>query len=253
MSASSDSRVSVLIPAFNESDRIAATLAGCQELAGLREVIVVDDASTDDTGAVARASGADQVICLPENRGKAGALDAGLSAAQGRYILMLDADLGASSHLANALLTPILDGEADMTVAVFPELVEKPKGVRSKGGFGFALKLARSGIRALTGAQLVAPLSGQRCLDRRIVETMGGFVSQGGGGRGFGVETALSGWAAAGGWRVREIPVEMSHRRTGKNLSGLLHRLRQLAHISRALVWLAGARRRAHVLREAQQ
>ncbi len=228
-------RASLLIPAFNEEDRIAETLQAACGLRGVSEIIVIDDGSTDRTAEAAASAGAARVLRLPRNRGKGAALDAGLREATGRFILMLDADLGGSASLAQPLLDPVLEGRADMTVAVFPEL----RSQRGGGGFGLALRLARWGIRLLTGAELAAPLSGQRALDRRIVETMGGF------GRGFGVETALSGWAAAGGWKVLEVPLEMSHRRTGRDLRGFLHRGRQLLHIARALLWLAGARRRA--------
>lgn len=236
---------SAIIPAYNEADRIEDTLAGCAALSGLCEIIVVDDASRDETAAVAERTKTARVIRLDRNRGKAGALDAGLAAASAPYILMLDADLGGSARLAQALLTPVLAGECDMTVAVFPELAAGSGTRSSGGGFGVALKLARAGIRRLTGANLTAPLSGQRCLDRRIVESMGGFASRSGGGKGFGVETALSGWAAAGGWRVIEAPLEMSHRRTGKDLAGFRHRFRQLLCVVRALIWLSFARRRA--------
>ncbi|MEJ5298512.1 MAG: glycosyltransferase family 2 protein [Armatimonadota bacterium] len=228
-------QASLLIPAFNEEDRIAATVRAACRLQGVSEVIVIDDGSTDGTAAAAAEAGASRVLRLPRNRGKGAALDAGLCEAREPVILMLDGDLGESASLAQPLLDPVLADEADMTVAVFPELVSRQGG----GGLGLALRLARWGIRVLTGAQLAAPLSGQRALDRRIVETMGGF------GRGFGVETALSGWAAAGGWRVIEVPLAMSHRRTGRDLRGFLHRGRQLLHIARALIWLIFSRRRA--------
>ncbi len=235
---SSARRACVLIPARNESARIADTVRAASALAGICDVIVIDDASTDDTAALAREAGAVQVVRLERNLGKGGALDEGFKHCFSPVILMLDGDLGESASLAQALLDPVLAGECDMTVAVFPELVER--GARTGGGgFGLALKLARRGIRLLTGCELAAPLSGQRALDRRIVEGMGGF------GHGFSVETCLSGWAAAGGWRVREVPVAMKHRRTGKDLAGMRHRARQLMHIARGLVWVAFNRGKA--------
>ena len=232
-----DRTACVLIPARNESGRIAATVLAASKLAGISGIIVVDDDSTDDTATLAREAGADQVVRLERNLGKGGTLDEGLKHCSSPFILMLDGDLGESASLAQALLDPVLAGECDMAIAVFPELVER--GARAGGGgFGLALKLARWGIQLLTGCELAAPLSGQRALDRRIVESMGEF------GYGFSVETCLSGWAAAGGWRVREVPVAMKHRRTGKDLAGMRHRARQLLHIARGLVWLAFNRRK---------
>lgn len=225
--------ISVLIPAYNEADRIARTVRAALALPCVAEVIVISDGSRDATVQAASQAGAAQVINLPVNQGKAAALDAGLAAASAPYILMLDADLGDSAALAAPLIEPVLSGNCDMTVAVFPELTRPGKG----GGMGLALRLARFGLKVLTGQRFIAPLSGQRALRREIVESMGGF------GQGFGVETRLSGWAGAGGWRVQEIPLEMSHRRTGKNAAGFLHRGRQLFHIMRALCWLAVNRR----------
>ena len=233
-------RASVLIPAFNEEDRIAATVRAVSGLRGVSEVIVIDDGSTDKTAGSAAEAGPARVLSLPRNRGKGAALDAGLREAREPVILMLDGDLGESAAHAQPLLDSVLAGQADMAVAVFPELVSRDGG----GGLGLALRLARWGIRVLTGVSFLAPLSGQRALDRRIVESMGGF------GGGFGVETALSGWAAAGGWRVVEVSLPMSHRRTGRDLRGFLHRGRQLVHIARALLWLWACRGRARRSRQ---
>ncbi len=228
--------VTAIIPAHNEADRVGQTAQAARR-AGADQVIVVDDASTDGTAEAARAAGADEVITLSRRAGKGGALNAVLPRAQGGYLLLLDADLGECAGLAETLVAAVRDGRCGMAVALFPELAGD--GPRRGGGFGLAQAAARGGIRRLTGADFRAPLCGQRALDRRVVEGMGGFFP------GFGVETALSGWAAAGGWRVLEIPLSMTHRRTGKTLRGLLHRARQFADICRALLWLVTARSRA--------
>ncbi len=92
-------RLTVVIPAYREPDRIGATVARIhEELAdvaadGGLEVVVVDDGSGDDTAAVALAAGAEQVIVQPENRGKGAAVRAGMLASRGRVALFTDADL----------------------------------------------------------------------------------------------------------------------------------------------------------------
>jgi dolichyl-phosphate beta-glucosyltransferase len=93
-------RLSVVVPAFHEEARIATTIARLREAladvaangAGL-EIVVVDDGSKDATADNARAAGADQVIVLEHNRGKGGAVRAGVLAARGRTIAFTDADL----------------------------------------------------------------------------------------------------------------------------------------------------------------
>ncbi len=85
--------VSVVIPAYNRTDLIerAVTSALAQRPSPPEEVIVVDDCSSDDTGAVARALGA-TVIRHDENRGEAGARNTGLRAARCDWVGFLDSD-----------------------------------------------------------------------------------------------------------------------------------------------------------------
>jgi putative flippase GtrA len=90
-------RLSVVLPAYHEEDRIAATVATVRgalaELPGSVEVVVVDDGSTDGTAAAARAAGADQVLVQPRNRGKGAAVRVGMLAARGQTLAFTDADL----------------------------------------------------------------------------------------------------------------------------------------------------------------
>src|SRR5690606_33540787 len=111
--------VSVVIPAFNEAERLPTTLAALHGLPGLSEVIVVDDGSTDDTAEAARRAGA-RVIRLAQNRGKGAALQAGTAAARGDVLLLLDADVGETAGEARKLLEPVLRGEADLVIGAFP-------------------------------------------------------------------------------------------------------------------------------------
>jgi dolichyl-phosphate beta-glucosyltransferase len=109
-------RLSVIVPAFGEADRIAATvdalrrsLAEVDRDGGL-EVVVVDDGSSDDTGERAAAAGAHQVITLPENRGKGAAVRAGVLAARGRTIAFTDADLSYPPEQLLRLLAHVEEG-----------------------------------------------------------------------------------------------------------------------------------------------
>ena len=213
----------VLIPAYNEANRIGDTVKGARGLAGVAEVIVIDDGSTDGTGEEARAAGADQVIQMPVNSGKGAALTAGLKATDAEVLLLLDGDLGASAAAASALLAPVISDHADMTVAVLP------RGKKS-GGFGLAVGLARWGIRKFTGRTMQAPISGQRAVRKEIIQRLGRLDS------GFGVEVGLTIDALRMGYRVEEVPVELSHRSTGRDIGGFVHRGRQFIDIARALM-----------------
>ncbi len=93
--------VSLIIPAYNEEERIVPFLASIaayykQKPDSLYEVIVVDDGSKDKTASVAQEAGKTlpnfRVLSLNPNEGKGGAIRAGVLAAQGDYIVFMDAD-----------------------------------------------------------------------------------------------------------------------------------------------------------------
>ncbi|HHW92605.1 MAG TPA: glycosyltransferase family 2 protein [Firmicutes bacterium] len=216
--------ISVIIPAYNESRKIAATVKAAWTIPGVKEVIVVDDGSIDGTGEKARAAGAN-VIDLVCNRGKGRALARGIAEARQDIILLLDADLGGSAAQGRLLVQPLLSGMVDMTVASFPS-------PRVKAGFGLAMALARYGTWFLTGVKMQAPLSGQRGFTKKALHFLQPLLP------GFGVEVGFNVRAARRGLRIQEIPVKMSHEVTGWNLQGIRHRAIQFWHVLQALVRL---------------
>ena len=111
-------RVSCVVPAYNEAPRIGAVLAAVLGQPMIDEVIVVDDASRDGTAAVAHAAGA-RVIALAANGGKTAALLAGIAAARGEVLLLLDADLvGLRPQDLAALLEPVLAGRRQASISL---------------------------------------------------------------------------------------------------------------------------------------
>jgi len=110
--ASAD-QVSVLIPAFNEAGAIGNVIAALKPAANWREIIVIDDGSSDDTSAIAAAAGA-TVIRHPYNKGNGASVKTGVRAAQGEYILILDADGQHRPADAGRLIAPL--GEYDLMI-----------------------------------------------------------------------------------------------------------------------------------------
>jgi glycosyltransferase involved in cell wall biosynthesis len=224
--------VACVIPAKDEAERIAATVTSARQIPGVDLVVVVDDGSADGTAAAAEGAGA-TVVRHQQNRGKAAAMETGAAAVAEqdtdapRHLLFLDADLTDSARAAGPLIIPVRRGDADMTIGVLPRQV-RPDGSKA-GGHGFVVRLARQGISTATGWQPVQPLSGQRCLTREAFEAARPLAS------GFGVETALSIDLGRKGFRILEVPIEVSHRATGTDLRGQLHRGRQFLHVGRAL------------------
>lgn len=211
--------VTVLIPAYNESANIQNTVESVKTLKKVDQIIVINDCSSDNTSDLAKTAGA-EVIDLPNNLGKGGAMNCGLQYAKGNVIALLDGDLGKSAADVEKLLDPVLSNKADMTIAKFPP-------ARKKGGFGMVSRLARKGIRIFTGLEVASPLSGQRVITREVLEKIGAAPFE----SGFGVEVGLTIDVFRHGFRVREIPVQMSHAETGRDLAGFMHRGQQFLHV----------------------
>jgi glycosyltransferase involved in cell wall biosynthesis len=90
-SASTAAATSVVIPAFNEAAAIAGVLRDLQHVAAWHELLVVDDGSSDHTGATAMSAGA-RVIRHPYNLGNGAAVKTGIRQATGTFVLILDGD-----------------------------------------------------------------------------------------------------------------------------------------------------------------
>jgi glycosyltransferase involved in cell wall biosynthesis len=107
------SQVSIVIPAFNEGGVIAEVVRDLRATADWHEIVVVDDGSTDDTGARAEAAGA-RVVTQPYNKGNGAAVKAGIRAATGEYLLIVDGD--GQHKPSDALRLVALLGRYDLVV-----------------------------------------------------------------------------------------------------------------------------------------
>lgn len=224
-------QVAVVIPAYNEADRVGATVAAAATLPECDVITVVDDGSRDATARVAEQAGA-SVLRHARNRGKAAAMETGAEAVRlldqrdgtSRLLLFLDADLGETAAQAGPLITPVAAGEADMTIAAFAARVKL-------GGHGFVVRLSAAGIRRATGWTPIQPLNGQRCLSREAFDAARPLA------HGFGAETAMTIDLKRKGLRISEVEVPLAHRATGTDLRSQLHRARQFADVAWALAW----------------
>ncbi len=218
----------MIVTAYNEGDRLPATLAALAEAFPGARVIVADDASEDHTAEAARAGGAEHVRA-PRRLGKGGV--ASLAAERLRpeeTLVLCDGDLGESALQLRGLVAA-LDGQADLAVASFAR--------RVGGGFGIALGFAGWAIRRLTGLTPAAPISGQRALKPEVAAAVIPFAP------GFGMEIGMTVDAHRAGFRLVEVELELAHRATGRTLAGFLHRARQLRDFARVYVSRRRARR----------
>jgi hypothetical protein len=197
--------LTVLVAARDEEERIAATVAALRQSFSEAEIVVACDGSRDSTAAAAREAGA-RVVRLPR-LGKGQALTLAERQAPPGRLLLCDADLEGE-------LAPLLDGEADLSIAAFAE----SRG----GGFGIAKRAARALVRACSGFEAREPLSGQRALSPAAREACFPLAA------GFGCEVRMTIDVARAGLRVEERELPLRHRSTGRDPRGFLHRGRQV-------------------------
>lgn len=223
--------VAAIVPAKDEAQRVAATVGALRSLPEVELVVVVDDGSSDDTPVAAAEAGA-LVVRHPVNMGKAGAMETGVArlveeeTRQGVdpfVLLFADADLEQSAAELGALCRPVLDGAADLAVANIPRSA-------SSHGSGRVVRLARGQIETMTGQRFEQPLNGMRVMTREAFGWASPLAA------GWGVEAAMLVDVVRAGGRVVEVPISLSHRATGTDLRGQLHRARQMRDVSRALM-----------------
>jgi glycosyltransferase involved in cell wall biosynthesis len=189
-----------VIPARNEATTVADVVRGVIAHVGC-DVLVVNDASTDDTATRARDAGA-TVIDLPLNLGAWGAAQTGMRYAQrNRYgaVVTLDADGQHHPDTLPALLAMLDRGEANVVIGTYSQRLS------------WAKRLAWRYFRLLTGLAVQDFTSGLRAYDRRAVRALASREASLLDYQDMGVLMLLS----EKGLRLREVPTVMSPRRTG--------------------------------------
>jgi hypothetical protein len=203
------SRILAVVPAYNEAGAVGRVVDELRAYDQGLDVVVVDDASTDDTAAVAEAHGA-RVLTLPFNVGIGGAVQTGFRYALERdyeIAVRLDGDGQHDAAELPKLLAPLRQGEADLVIGsrfVGPEGSYRPPLAR------------RIGIRVF--ARLVSLLGGQR-----VTDTTSGFLAL----DRVGIELFASEYphdypeveatlvALRSGLRLTQVQVDMRERETG--------------------------------------
>src|SRR4051794_32993589 len=210
-------QLSILMPVYNESatveQAVAAVLAA--DLPVTREIVLVDDGSTDGTRQILKAADwpAEQVRVHyhEQNRGKGAAVQTALADARGDFATIFDADLEYEPEDLNTLLPPLIDGTAN---AVF--------GVRAFDGFTSHSYLYVLGNRAVTlAANVLFNVYVKDLMTMHKAIRTDIFRSLSLREPGFAIEAEITARLLQRGERIFEVPVSYKARATeeGKKLT----------------------------------
>lgn len=197
--------IAVAIPCYNEAAAVGRVVDDFRTHLPGADVVVFDNASDDDTAAIAAAHGA-RVVAVPD-RGKGFVVRAAFATLK-EYdvVVMTDGDGTYPAEAAPRLVAPVLDGRAAMTVGARRPVpgAQAMAPVRALGNV-----LIRSAFRLLIGVGAGDLLSGYRAFSRRFVESVD-LRSEG-----FEIETELAVAATAGHFPTLEVEVAYHPRIAG--------------------------------------
>ena len=220
--------LTIIIPAYNEENRIGPTLdevLGFLRLAPYRaEVIVVDDGSRDRTPEVVgereaayREAGHElRLLTNTPNRGKGYSVRRGVSEARGDVILFTDADLSSPITEAPKLVGPIFEGRADVVFgsrALNRELI----GVHQPAMREFGGKVFNVFMQAITGLPYKDTQCGFKAFRREAARPVFSLQRI----ERFGFDPEVLYIARKQGWRLLEVPVVWNHAEGGELQSKL--------------------------------
>jgi glycosyltransferase involved in cell wall biosynthesis len=195
-------KVSFLIPAFNEGGTIATIIERVQALPFDKELIVIDDGSTDETAAILDgiAAQSDNLVLVRQpNRGKGAALRAGIPHVTGDVVVIQDADLEYDPGDVPALIEPILDGRADVVYG------SRLSGGRPQRAYLFWHRIGNQVLSLVAGALFNTTLSdmetGYKAFRSDVLASLELREN------GFGIEPEITGRICKQRLRIYELPV----------------------------------------------
>ncbi|MDT5156290.1 MAG: hypothetical protein QOC99_1656 [Acidobacteriota bacterium] len=203
---SARSRVAVLIPCYNEEPTVARVVESFRrELPGAR-IYVFDNNSTDRTAEEARRAGA--LVFNERRQGKGFVVQSMFRQVDAELYVMVDGDDTYPAEAVHRLLAPVVAGEADMAIGsrLHSESRSQFKQLNRLGN-----RLVRSTLNFIFRVRLTDILSGYRVFNRKFVKGLPLF------GGGFEIETELTIKAVGRGFRLVELPVNLTDRPEGSH------------------------------------
>jgi glycosyltransferase involved in cell wall biosynthesis len=209
-------KIAFLVPAYNEAATIGQVLEQIDALGLDRQIVVVDDGSTDDTAAIVRAYAAEHpgvLLLQQENRGKGAALRHGIPHLTAELTVIQDADLEYDPAEVPHLIDPIEQGVADVVYG------SRLSGGRAQRAYLFWHLMGNRFLSLLTGVLFNTTLSdmetGYKAFRTEILQALPLTEDQ------FGIEPEITGWICRRHLRIYEVPISYYGRTyaEGKNIT----------------------------------
>ena len=217
-----DENVTAIVPAFNESENIMETISALKQIAGITEIIAVNDGSKDNTYEILKTIENIKVINNEINEGKGYAVKLALAQVSNRYVVLVDADLKSSAIEMKKLVENTKKSSKNMLVAVYPKPLKK-------GGFGLVKTLTSKSLYMLTSKKYNSILSGQRLIYTDFLKHVNLPDN-------FGLEFKITLEAIRNNITIIDVPLNIRHRETGRNIKGFIHRGKQFAGILKVVI-----------------
>ncbi|HEU4595291.1 MAG TPA: glycosyltransferase, partial [Pyrinomonadaceae bacterium] len=198
--------VAVLIPCYNEEMTVARVVEQFRAALPQAAIYVFDNDSDDRTAEEARAAGA--VVRREMRRGKGYVVQSMFREVDADFYVMVDGDGTYPPEAVHQLLAPVLAGEADMTVGsrLHADSRSEFKHLNRWGN-----RLVLGLLNSIFRVRLTDILSGYRAFSREFVKGVPLF------GGGFEIETELTIKAVERGFRIVEVPTDLTHRPEGSH------------------------------------
>jgi glycosyltransferase involved in cell wall biosynthesis len=199
-------KLTIIIPVFNEQQTVAEILHRVRAVPIPKEIIVVDDCSTDGTRSVLEqlADWAElRVIHKPQNAGKGAALRTGFAAATGDVVVVQDADLEYDPNDLPSLLGPILRGEADVVYGsrYLHAVPQDPSFLHRLGN-----QVLTWASNLFTGLRLTDMETCYKMIPRPLLQSLDIQQNR------FGFEPEVTAKLARRGARIKELPIRYESR-----------------------------------------